>query len=104
MARPLVQFFVQSSSGVLQISAKHNSRLFTVLMKEGFASDSMFKCAGKLECGRCVVQVDPLVAGDAQPSEMELLEASGKGAEGFRCSCQLRIGTEMAGKVVRLLG
>lgn len=86
----------------MPISAKHNARMLTVLLREGFASDDMFKCSGKLECGRCAVEVDPSVAGEAENAELEVLAAAGKGQEGFRCSCRLRVTEELEGQVIRL--
>jgi len=103
MARPIIRFFIQSSSGLMPTSAKHNARLLTVLLKEGYVSDEMFKCSGKLECGHCVVEMDPLAAGEADQTELMMLAASGKGQEGYRCSCQLRVSTDFEGKVVRLV-
>lgn len=102
MARPIIRFFIQSSSGLMPISAKHNTRMLAVLLREGFASDNMFKCSGKLECGKCAVELDPSVAGEADNAELELLASSGKGQEGFRCSCRLRVTETLEGKVIRL--
>lgn len=87
----------------MPISAKHNARMLAVLLKAGLVSDDMFKCSGKLECGKCIVEVDPLAAGEAEQMELDVLSGAGKGQEGFRCSCQLRVREELEGKVVRLL-
>ena len=86
----------------MPVAAKHNSRMLVVLLKEGFASDDMFKCSGNLKCGHCAVELDSSVAGDADNDELALLASTGKGQEGFRCSCKLRVTEELEGKVVRL--
>ena len=64
------------------------------------------ECGGGLACATCVCYVDPAwVARTGEPSEMEkdMLEFSSHGnLPGSRLSCQIHVGAELDGLVVRL--
>ena len=61
-------------------------------------------CGGNAYCGTCRVYVDPdwqARIGAATDIELPMIEASGDDAPGVRLSCQIVVGPEHAGLVVR---
>jgi 2Fe-2S ferredoxin len=61
-------------------------------------------CGGNAYCGTCRVYVDPSwrgIIGDATEIELPMIEVSGDETPGVRLSCQILVGSQHEGLIVR---
>lgn len=61
-------------------------------------------CGGNAYCGTCRVHVDPAwraIMGEAAEIELPMIEVSGDTAPGVRLSCQITVGPQHDGLIVR---
>lgn len=97
-----VPFYVQIGASLIQTHARLNSRLATVLKKEGLTGCNFAECNYQMECGKCVVMIEGCKK-QIGTGEMNFLSDLGFSEDNFRCSCQVRITDDFKDVIVKLL-
>lgn len=97
-----IRFFIQVGSGLVETFARENSKLATVLRREGITSEDFSTCNYQLKCASCVVTLPENIRGCPSTDEEYLLISKGIDIE-KRCSCQVRVSEEFEDEVIKYI-